>query len=433
MTKLLNADHHVLIIGGSHAGVAMAEQLRKQGFDGAITIIDREDTMPMERPPLSKAWLAETSDAEKSAGFLLRQVEWFAEHKVAFRSGVEVVSADAAAKTATLSTGNVLSWDQLVLATGAVPRALPASMFPSPLPSALAEKSLHVLRVPADAQRLSKSMEDAASMVVIGGGYIGLEVAASARKRGLDVTVIEMAPRLLARVASPDVSHYFQELHDVHGTRIMTSTTLRSIAASDGDQGLTLTVTTEHAAHGNDTSTLSADVVVVGIGVIPDIALAEGLGLDHGNGLLVDGDFHSNIIGVWAIGDVALAAEGYTQGAMRIESVHHAQMSAEIAAAAMMGVTPKPHEVPWFWSEQYDRKLQSAGLVPADADVVARPGKRDGAMSFWSFSGGVLTAIESISDPQAYMIGKTAISDGLAVTPEQIADPDFALKTLIGR
>ena len=428
MTKLLNADHHVLIIGGSHAGVAMAEQLRKQGFDGSITMIDREDTMPMERPPLSKAWLAETSTAEKSAGFLLRQSEWFAENKVDFRSGMDVVSADAAAKTATLSTGEVLSWDQLVLATGAVPRALPESIFAAPLSSTLRDESLHVLRVPADAQRLSAAMENAASMAVIGGGYIGLEVAASARKRGLDVTVIEMAPRLLARVASPDVSHYFQELHHAHGTTIMTATALESIAPSAGGRGLTLSVKSD-----DQTSPLTADLVVVGIGVIPDIALADGLGLDHGNGFMVDGDYHSNIIGVWAIGDVALAAEGYTQGAMRIESVHHAQMSAEIAAAAMMGAIPKPHEVPWFWSEQYDRKLQSAGLVPSDAQVVSRAGKRDGAMSFWSFSEGVLTAIESIGDPQAYMIGKTAISEGLAVTPEQIADPDFALKSLIGR
>jgi len=251
-------------------------------------------------------------------------------------------------------------------------------------------------------------------------------VAATARKRGLDVTVIEMAPRLLARVASPEASQYFHDLHDAHGTKIMTNAAVESMAMTA--DGVAISIKTPS---GEDQITV--DLALAGIGVLPDLALAEDLGLDTGNGFIVDGDFRTAKENMWAIGDVALSTEGYTHGAMRIESVHHAQMSAEIAAAVMMGATPKTHEVPWFWSEQYDKKLQSAGLVPQGAETIARLGKREGAMSFWSFDQGVLTAVESIGDPQAYMIGKTVITEGTPLTAEQIADPEFVLKSLIGR
>ena len=420
MVKPLSSDQKILIIGASHAGISMAEQLRKQGFDGTITMIDRESSMPMERPPLSKAWLLAAEDEEKSGSFLMRQPEWYDENKVEFKKGCEAVSADASDQTITLTNGEVLAWDQLVLATGAVPRALP-------MPSDV-EKSgcVHVLRVPDDAQGLSAAMTNAKSMAIIGGGYIGLEVAATARKRGLDVTVIEMAPRLLARVASPEASQYFHDLHDAHGTKIMTNAAVESMAMTA--DGVAISIKTPS---GEDQITV--DLALAGIGVLPDLALAEDLGLDTGNGFIVDGDYRTAKDNIWAIGDVALSTEGYTHGTMRIESVHHAQMSAEIAAAVMMGATPKTHEVPWFWSEQYDKKLQSAGLVPQGAETIARPGKREGAMSFWSFDQGVLTAVESIGDPQAYMIGKTVITEGTPLTAEQIADPEFVLKSLIGR
>ena len=431
MAKALSAEQKVLIIGASHGGISMAEQLRKQGFEGGITLIDREASMPMERPPLSKAWLMAADDdegTEKTGSFLMRQPEWFVEHNVVFKKGCDAVAADPAAKTVTLSDGEVLQWDQLVLATGAVPRALPLT------DAVKASGRVHVLRVPADAEGLSKGMtidghSDGAptkNIAIIGGGYIGLEVAASARKRGLNVTVIEMAPRLLARVASPQASQYFHDLHIAHGTTIMTNAAVQDITASD--EGLTIMVKTDKGE-----IALEVDLALAGIGVIPDMALAKDLGLATGNGIIVDSDYRTAQEDIWAIGDVALATEGYTQGKMRIESVHHAQMSAEIAAAVMMGATPKTHEVPWFWSEQYDKKLQSAGLVPEGAETISRAGKREGAMSFWSFDQGVLTAVESIADPQAYMIGKTVITEGTPLTPDQIADPEFALKSLIGR
>lgn len=412
--KNLQDDQTVLIVGASHAGISMAEQLRKSGFNGTISMIDREAEMPMERPPLSKAWLSEEG-AGGEGSFLMRQAEWFTENKVEFHRGADAASANAEEGTLTLADGTVMSWDHLILATGAVPRQLPMEV-------GATDSRMHVLRVPADAENLSAAMTDAKTMVIIGGGYIGLEVAASAKKRGLDVTVIEMAPRLLARVASPEASQFFHNLHTDNGTTIRTATGVKSISSSDA--GITLDL---------DAETLTADLVLAGIGVIPDMALTESLGLETGNGILVDHHYATALDGVWAIGDVALPSGGYTDGAMRVESVHHAQMSAEIAAAAMMGNTPKDHEVPWFWSEQYDKKLQSAGLYAADADVISRAGRREGAISFWAFDGDDLISVEAIGDPQAFMIGKTVLTDNKPLTKAELADPEFDLKAVLKR
>ncbi|MCE2517439.1 MAG: oxidoreductase [Alphaproteobacteria bacterium] len=414
MTVSLSSTDHVVIVGASHGGISMAEQLRKHGFDGMITMLDRETSLPMERPPLSKAWLAEQG-AGGDGSFLMRQAEWYKENRVEFRRGADAVTADPKARTLTLSDGDSVSWDQLVLATGATPRALPMAGGDDP--------RVHVLRVPADAESLSAAMTSARSMVIIGGGYIGLEVAASARKRGLEVTVIEMAPRLLARVASPEASAYFHALHESHGTGIRVGAGVQAIDTSGDALCLDL----------GEGEIIRADLVVAGIGVVPDLALAASSGVDHGNGITVDDSYRTSVEGIWAIGDVARCSGGYTRGQMRIESVHHAQMSAEIAAASMMGEDPKAHEVPWFWSEQYDKKLQSAGFVPADAEVVERKGRREGALSFWSFQDGALKAVEAIGDGQAYMLGKTALTTGHPVTPGQIADPEFDLKSLMTR
>lgn len=422
MTCKIAPTDHLLIIGASHAGVSMAEQMRKQGFEGRITMLDRETSLPMERPPLSKAWLVEHGDGSADVGtgsFLLRQQEWYQENNVEFIRGADAVSADAAAKTVSLADGTLINWDQLVLATGAVPRPLPMDGGDDP--------RVHVLRVPDDAERLSVAMASAETIVIIGGGYIGLEVAASANKRGLKVTVIEMAPRLLARVASPNASAYFHALHQEHNTTIRVAAGVSAIDGSGDQLALTL-----DGGDGDD-EVISADLVVAGIGVLPDMALQDQLGLEAGNGFTVDAAYATSVEGVWAIGDVALCQQGYANGAMRIESVHHAQMSAEIAAASMMGADPKDHEVPWFWSEQYDKKLQSAGFVPADAEVVERAGRREGAVSFWSFEDGKLRAVEAIGDAQAYMLGKTAITNQDAVTPAEIADPEFDLKSLMKR
>ena len=411
MAKPLSQDQTVLIIGASHAGVSMAEQLRKNGFGGTVVLVDRETTQPMERPPLSKAWLTEGGEAGDTR-FLLRQPAWFGEHDVDFRPGVEVAAIDAERRIIRLADGAELEWDGLVLATGAVPRRLP-------VPGG-DDASVFVLRIPADAVRLSSALDKADHLAVVGGGYIGLEAAASARKRGLEVTVLEMAPRLLARVASPEASAFFEDLHRGQGVRVVTGASLEAIER-DG-AALRLLAGAEKIA---------ADAVLAGIGVVPDTALAEGAGLAVGNGFAVDARYRTQVDGIYAIGDAALPDGGYTSGKARIESVHHAQMSAEIAAAAMMGIEGKAHEVPWFWSDQYDVKLQSAGIVPQGAETIFRPGRREGARSFWSFADGMLRAVEAVNDAQAYMVGRTVMEKGVPLAPEQVADGGFDLKALI--
>ena len=402
----LGSENIVVIVGASHAGVAVAEALRKGGFGGEVILLDRESGLPSERPPLSKAWLTEGGE------FLLRQADWFKDNAIDFRSDCEVVSGDSEARSITLKNGEEIKWDRLVLATGATPRTL----------ADFSGSSVYLLRTPSDAKALSAAFDKGGKLAVIGGGYIGLEVAASARKRGLEVVVFEQAERLLARVASRKTSAFFEDLHKSHDVEIVTSTNITSFE-QQGDKVLLA----------SDKDKWEVRSVLVGIGVMPNISLGESLGLEVGDGFLVNSHYETSQEGIFAIGDTALPQGGYTEGKMRIESVHHAQMSAEIAAAALLSDEGKPHEVPWFWSDQYDCKLQSAGIVPQEAEVITREGEREGAISFWSFADGKLVAVEAINFPQAYMIGRAVLSDNLPLTANQVADPNYDLKQLIKR
>ena len=405
----------IIIIGASHGGIACAERLRKLGFDGKITLIDRLAGLPLERPPLSKQFLL--SGADDDSGFLLRSADWFDESRIDLMAGVGVASIDVGAKSLRLADGAVLPWDKLVLATGARPRALPMAD----------AEGVVMLRHGDDARALRARLEAARRVVIIGGGYIGLEVAARARKLGKDVVVIEAAARLLARVASVEASAFFAELHQNQGVEVRCGQQIAGVD-SGADSGRIAFA---------DGGGLDADLVVVGIGVVPNTDLAEAAGLAVGNGILTDRHYRTSYGGifrgdVFAIGDVALAAAGYTQGAMRLESVHHAQMSADIAAACLMGAPPPPHEVPWFWSEQYHIRLQSAGLVPPNPQTITRHGRRAGQISFWSFTqDGALAAVEALGDGQAYMVGRQLLERGDAVAPEVIGDGATDLKTLL--
>ena len=408
----------IIIIGASHGGIACAERLRKLGFDGKITLIDRLAGLPLERPPLSKQFLLAAGEADDS-GFLLRSADWFDENGLDLMAGVAVASIDVGAKTLLLDTGRNLAWDKLVLATGARPRVLELGAL-----SVGDAEGVVMLRHGDDARVLVLCVDTTAWVVIIGGGYIGLEVAASARKLGKSVVVLEAAARLLARVASVEASAFFAELHQSQGVDVRCDQQIAGV-----DSGRIVFA---------DGGALDADLVVVGIGVIPNTELAEAAGLAVGNGILTDRHYRTSHADVFAIGDVALAADGYTRGGLRLESVHHAQMSADIAAACLMGETPPPHEVPWFWSEQYHIRLQSAGLVPPDAQnsqnsqTITRHGRREGQISFWSFAqDGALAAVEALGDAQAYMVGRQLLEKGVAISPEVIGDSDTDLKTLI--
>ena len=407
---------HYVVIGASHAGISFAEKLRQQGCETPITIIDKLAGMPLQRPPLSKAYLAASAadnEMADEAGFYLRSPDWFDAQNITLKDGCTVTKIDRDNKSVHLGDGTLQTYDKLILALGAQARRLP-------LPE-MAADNVFVLRDGDDARCLRQAVQTAKKAVVIGGGYIGLEAAASMRKLGLEVHIIEAAPRLLARVASPEISAEYQKLHEHHGVVIHKGVGVHSLVAIEGAIA---------AVHLDDGQKIACDLLLVGIGVLPETALAEDAGLEVGNGILTDYHYQTKDSAIFAIGDNVLA-EG--RGEMRIESIHNAQYGGHYLASRFTGAGMPQDEAPWFWSDQYDRKLQSAGLVPAPADEVhqvTRAGKREGGLSVWSYHGTVLRAVESINDPQAYMIGKICLEKQLFPDPADIANPEFELKSL---
>jgi len=412
-------DDKIIIIGASHAGLACAEQLRANKFVGPIMLIDRLAGLPYERPPLSKAFLQSHSldNSANDTKFLLRGDDWFSSLDITLIAGRTTVAIDIANKQITLDDGIVHPYGRLVLATGAVPRDLDM---------ARGLDRVFVLRHQDHARRLRSAIKDSKRAIVIGGGYIGLEVAASLTKAGLGVDVIEMADRLLARVASPPLSAFFADLHKQHDVGIHTGVSGTEIIQDDGVfKGVRLA----------DGRCLEADILLVGIGVKPDVALAETAGIATSNGIVVDAAMRCSIPDIYAIGDVALI----NKATIRIESVDNATTSAARAVAAICGTPPPPSNAPWFWSEQFDVRLQSAGIVPiprvdqalGELIHVTRSGKREGGFSVWSYADGHLAAVEAVRDPASYMLGKKCLDLGLSPAPQDVQNADFDLKGFI--
>ena len=407
--KSKNFDNRIVVVGASHAGISFVEQMRKYGFSGSLTLVDRQRGGPMERPPLSKAFLLEATD-QVNPMFLLKRGKWYKEHKIDLKHGVNVTKIDTTSQTVILSNGEKLEFDKLVLATGAVPRSLP---------STTGLDNVFVLRQPDDAIAIRATARSVGSAVIIGGGYIGLEVAASLRKMGLEVSVIEMADRLLARVASPPVAQLLNDLHTEHGVSVYTGVGVENIINSDGKfTGVTLT----------DGTALSGEMLLVGIGVIPDSELAQQAGIEterpDGGAILVSPSMQTSNPNIIAMGDVALQ-RGHS---LRIESVHNAQDTAARAAAAIMSEDPPEDQAPWFWSDQYDANLQSVGIVPTgDNDIyqVKRPGEQSKSVSFWSYRDQELIAVEAIRDSKNFMLGKKCLENNFSPNPDIICDPNY--------
>ena len=404
----------IIIIGASHAGLSCAERLRQHGFEGEITIFDREEGLPLQRPPLSKTYLK----AEKGASedmFLLRKSDWFEVFDIDFQPGCDVTAIDRNAQLIELADGRREGYSELVIAAGASPRQLPVMGSDA--------QGVFVLRVAREARAIRAHVANAKKAVVIGGGYIGLEAAASLTAAGVEVQIVEMAPRLLARVASPPLSDYCAELHRHNDVQIHCGVGVDNILCDrDGHcSGVVL----------SDGRTLDADMVLAGIGVTPETKLAEQAGLAVSNGVLVSAHYQTEAAHIWAIGDVARAPD---LSEIRIESIHHAQFSASLAAAAITASEMPPVEAWWFWSDQYDVKFQMAGLVPTSSEklvTITRKGRRENSLSVWSWLDGCLVAVEAANDGQAYMIGKKCLEAGTHPDPQDIADPEFSLKSLL--
>lgn len=397
----------VAIIGAGQAGAALAEALRDGGHTGPVTLIGAEPHPPYQRPPLSKAYLLGEMARER---LFLRPEEFYSDRDIDLRLGAPVEQIDPAGSVRV--GGDEIGWDHLVFCTGATPRRLPDTVGGA-LPG------VYVVRGLADIDALAPEMRAGRRLLVVGGGYIGLEAAAVARKIGLDVTLIEAADRILQRVACAETSQYFDDLHGSQGVEILSGARLERLTGDDRVTGADL----------SDGAHIAADLVIVGIGVTPDVALAEEIGVACDGGILVDTMGATNLPGVWAAGDCARLP--YRGTLLRLESVQNAIDQAQAVAANILGAA-KPYEPkPWFWSDQYDVKLQIAGLNLGYDRVVARPGARDGTVSHWYFAGDTLLSVDALNDPRAYMIGKRLIEAGKSPAIEVIEDPESDLKALL--
>lgn len=386
----------IVIVGAGQAAASMAAKLRALGYVGEITLLGEEPVPPYQRPPLSKAYLLGQMPLER---LTLRGDDWYGANGITLRTGVKVSAIDRAAKSVTVE-GESLAYDQLALCTGAVPRRLPAA-----IGGDLA--GVYTVRNLADVEAMKAEFVAGRRLVVVGGGYIGLEAAAVARKLGLEVVLIEAAPRILGRVACSETADAIRALHLDHGVQIVEGMGLKRLVGAGR-------VTAAELADGR---VLKADFVIVGIGVSPRTDLAEATGLGVENGIVTDAQGRTNDPAIWAAGDCAAFPAG--AGRMRLESVGNAVDMAELVAENMLGAGKSYVPKPWFWSDQFEAKLQIAGLNSGYDEVVSRAG--DG-QSFWYFRAGQLIAVDALSDARAYMIGKRLIEAGKAVTPVQVLE-----------
>lgn len=398
---------HVVVVGAGQAGSAVAAKLRALGFDGEITLIGEEPSPPYQRPPLSKAYLLGEMEQER---LWLRGPEFYAEHGITLRLGAPVTALDAAAQTVTVG-GEVLRYDDLVLTTGSRPRRLPAA-----IGGDLA--GVYAVRTLADVDAMRAEFVPGRRLVVVGGGYIGLEAAAVARKLGVGVTVIEMAPRILQRVAAPETSDWFRALHTAHGAVILEATGLERLLGEGRVTGVRL----------SDGRELPTDFVIAGVGITPGAELAEAAGLVIENGIRTDEHGRTSDPHIWAAGDCA--SFPWKGGRIRLESVGNAIDQAECVAANILGAGKAYEAKPWFWSDQYDCKLQIAGLNSGYDRIVTRGGEA-GSVSFWYYRGAELLAVDAMNDPRAYMVGKRLIEAGKSPDPAAVADAATELKTLL--
>ncbi|WP_347309994.1 NAD(P)/FAD-dependent oxidoreductase [Defluviimonas sp. SAOS-178_SWC] len=397
----------VVIVGAGQAGASLAIKLRASGYEGKLTLIGNEAMPPYQRPPLSKSYLLGTMAPDR---LLLRPEGFYAEQGIELRLGAPAEGIDRAAKTIRVE-GEALPYGQLALATGAVPRALPEA-----IGGGLA--GVHTVRTIADIDAMAPEFVPGRRVLIVGGGYIGLEAAAVAAKLGLAVTLIEAAPRILQRVAAPETSAYFRDLHARHGVTILEGVGLDHLSGSPS-------VRMARLADGRE---IAVDFVIVGIGVVPATGLAEEAGLRVENGIWTDEFGRTSDDSIWAAGDCASFPIG--QGRLRLESVGHAIDHAESTARNMLGAGAPYVAKPWFWSDQYDTKLQIAGLNVGYDRTIVREGKGD-ARSVWYFAGDRLLALDAMNDPRAYMVGKRIIDAGRTLLPELVADGGRDIKDLL--
>lgn len=406
----MSNSQSAVIIGGSHAAVQLVISLRQNGWEGQITVVSEEPHMPYHRPPLSKAYLAGDSSEEQLA---LRAPAAYEKLDVNFMLGVSVTRIDTQAYKLELDNNQTLPFSKLALCTGARAR-------PLPIPGADLQ-GVHYLRTMDDVGGIQQSAASAKTAVIIGGGYIGLETAASLRKLGIAVTILETESRLLKRVASETTSEFYLRLHQQHGTDIRCNTMATAI---EGDAAVTGVVC-------GDGNKISADMVIIGIGVIPNTELACGAGLDVDNGVLVNEFAQTSHRDIVAAGDCTNHPNPMLKTRLRLESVPNATEQAKAAAASICGIEKQYAELPWFWSDQYDVKLQIAGMNQGYTDAVIRGDSGSSSFSVFYLKDNLILAADCINRPKDFMLAKKLIMQGKPTEAAALADETTELKTLM--
>ncbi|WP_423828201.1 NAD(P)/FAD-dependent oxidoreductase [Sphingomonas oleivorans] len=404
--------YDIVIVGAGHGGAQAALTLRQQKFGGSVAIIGDEPEPPYERPPLSKDYLSGEKPFER---ILIRPATFWAERNVELLLGRRVVSVDPVAYEVTLADGATIGYGTLIWATGGSPRKLACSGHDL--------KGVHSVRTRADVDRMKEELPGTERVVVVGGGYIGLEAAAVLVKFGKKVTVLEALDRVLARVAGEPLSRFYEAEHRAHGVDIRLGVTVECIEEKDGAAcGVRL----------GDGTLLPAEMVIVGIGIIPAVQPLLEAGAAGGNGVDVDEYCRTSLPDIYAIGDCAMHANDFARGArIRLESVQNANDQATLVARAICGNAAPYHAVPWFWSNQYDLRLQTVGLSSGYDRIVMRGDIATRSFSLVYLREGKVIALDCVNATRDYAQGRALVAGGAAPDPAGLADPETPLKALI--
>ena len=401
----------VVIVGAGHGGAQAAIALRQNGYAGPIKLVGREPEIPYERPPLSKDYLAQEKAIER---IQIRPLSFWADKSVDLILGEEVTAVDATAHVVSLASGTTLSYDHLIWATGGDPRRLTCSG------AELA--GIHVVRTRADVDAIMAELDSTTKVAVIGGGYIGLEAAAVLRKLGKDVVLLEALPRVLARVAGEELSAFYESEHRAHGVDLRTGVGVVALEGTDRVSGVTL----------GDGTSVAADMVIVGIGIIPSVEPLLAAGAHGGNGVLVDAQCRTSLPDIYAIGDCAAHANAFADDAtIRLESVQNANDQATVAAKTICGEDVQYGATPWFWSNQYDLKLQTVGLSTGFDQAIMRGDSASRSFSVIYLKDGQVRALDCVNMVKDYVQGRKLVEARAVIDPALLADTTVPLKDML--
>jgi 3-phenylpropionate/trans-cinnamate dioxygenase ferredoxin reductase subunit len=403
-------SQRIVIAGAGHAAGQVIASLQQHKYDGQVVLVGDEPYLPYQRPPLSKKFLAGEMPAER---LYVKPASFYENAGVELHLESKIEALDRDANSLLLADGDEIAYDVLVLALGSRVRRLPVD--------GETLDGVHYLRNIADVEAIRGDFDKGRRLVIIGAGYIGLEVAAVARQAGLDVTVVEMADRVMSRVVSPEVSDYYQIEHANQGVTLRLSTNVQCIAGKKRVKSVTT----------SDDEEIPADIVVIGVGIEPHTELAAAAGLEVDDGIVVDDHCRTGDPKIYAIGDCTMHPNAIYGRSMRLESVHNALEQAKTAVANICGVDTAYNQVPWFWSDQYDLKLQIAGLSEGYDDVVIRGNPAERSFSCLYLREGRLIAVDAINAPRDFVQSKQLIADGATMDADRLADSEATLQELV--